>query len=289
MGVNLDMDCLRTLVAVADRGTQARAAEVVGRTPAAVSFQISRLEDRLGVSVFRREGRRLAFTEEGEQLLAYARRLLSLNDEAVAALAPEAVSGAVRFGTTQDLADTILAGVLGDFARSHPGVRLKVRVESSAALIEAVNNGALHMALAVAAPGTPEARPLLTLPMTWLGRSGVPPNPEVPVPLVLFEPPCPFRRAALEALDAAGRPWRIAYSSPSLSGLRAAAEAGLGVTVRTALFQDSAGGALSPISDLPRLPNVVYALYYSSSSNPALERLRTAVDDALNGQRVPNR
>lgn len=279
MSITLDMECLRTLIAIADTGTRARAAESIGRTPAAVSLQIGRLEERLGVSLFRPDGRRRVLTEDGERLLGYARRLLSLNDEAVAALAPEALSGPVRFGTTQDFADTLLPGILGDFARAHPAVRLKVRVESSAALRDAVATGALHLALAVTEPGSAGAREISRLPMVWLGREGTVPDSAAPLPLVLFEPPCPFRRAALEALDRTGRPWRIAYTSPSLSGLRAAVEAGLGVTVRTALLGEGTG--LSVLSGLPRLPEATYALYSSSASSPALDRLRSALETAL--------
>lgn len=285
MTVNLDMDCLRTLVSVAETGTRARAAETVGRTPAAVSLQIGRLEERLGVALFRRVGRRMVFTEEGERLLGYARRILAVNDEALAALSPQRIEGPVRFGTTQDFADTILAGVLGDFTRVHPGVRLKVRVETSAALVEAAERGVLHLVLAVVGSGDLNAEPVIRLPMQWLGAPGLTLDPEVPVPLILFEPPCPFRKAALEALDRAGRPWRIAYTSPSLSGLRAAVEAGLGVTVRTDLFRGAAGAAPAQVADLPRLPEVAYGLYSGCTPFPALDRLRSTVESALNGYR----
>src|SRR5579862_303989 len=110
--VNLDMDTLRSLAALVDLGSLAEAGARLGRTQSAVSLQMKRLEDRAGVPVFRRDGRALGLTESGELLLSYARRILALNDEALASIKKSSVEGRLRFGTSQDFAEAWLPAIL---------------------------------------------------------------------------------------------------------------------------------------------------------------------------------
>ncbi len=264
MHLDLPTDLLRSFVAIADTGGVAKAAERVHRTQPAVSLQMKRLEGVLGVALIRRQGRGVALTEAGERLLAYARRILTLNDEAVAALVPAALAGPVRFGTIQDFADTVLPGVLARFAAENLGVRLDVRVGNSAVLLDAMEAGVLDLVLA--SDQRPGGTPLRREPMRWIGGG---PAPDGEVSLVLMEAPCPFRDAALAALDGAGRRWRVVYTSPSLAGVRAAVRAGLGVTCRTAGL---IGDGLRPAEGLPPLPDARFALY-GAASLPAVARL----------------
>ena len=81
----LDVDQLRTFVAITDAGSFTRAAELVHKTQSAVSMQMKRLEERLGKELFARDGRQSRLTEEGERLLDYARRIVRLNLQAIAA------------------------------------------------------------------------------------------------------------------------------------------------------------------------------------------------------------
>src|SRR5262245_2963276 len=119
---NLDIAALRALIAGMDLGSFARAADEVGRSGAAVSAQIHKLEAAAGAPLFRKAGRSLALTEAGERMLRYARRMVALNDEAVAAVRGADLSGGVRLGLQEEFGEAMLPAVLGRFARAHPRV-----------------------------------------------------------------------------------------------------------------------------------------------------------------------
>src|SRR5215467_5845315 len=133
---NLDLDVLRTFVTGLDLGSYAKAADRLGRSQSAISL------------LLRKQGRGLALTQEGEIMLGYARRLLELNDEAVAALKQPSLQGQVRLGLQPDFAETWLPDVLGRFARAHPGVHVEARVDRNTALLDALGRGELDLTLA---------------------------------------------------------------------------------------------------------------------------------------------
>ncbi|MBL8687490.1 MAG: LysR family transcriptional regulator [Rhodospirillaceae bacterium] len=274
---NLDLDVLRSLVAAIDLGGFGRAAAKLGRSQSAVSLQMQRLEAQFDRPLFRKEGRRLALTDAGDTVLAYARRLLALNDEAVAAVRGSAVEGSVRLGVVQDLADSTLAPVLARFARAHPAAHVEVRVERSVTLLDHLANGRLDLAVTFTRAGSDA---VIELPLAWIATPDFVRERDQPLPLVLFEAPCFCRQAAIEALDAAGIPWRIALTSPSLAGLWAAVSAGLGVGVRTT---HALPPGLVPIeAGLPRLPKIGFALRSSTAPlSPAAMRLREIVAETL--------
>lgn len=279
MSTNLDMDCLRTLVAVAETGTQAQAAARVGRTPSAVSLQMDRLADQARAPLLRKDGRRLAFTEAGERLLGYARRILEINDTAVAALDPGAVAGPIRFGAAQDFAESQLPAVLGRFAQRHPDARLDVRVEPSTNLNAALDRGELDLAVVAVDPGQEEyVRILFREPMIWIGRPGIDLPASDPVPLVLNTQPCIYHRITLDRLQRTGRPWRIAYVGPSVSAVRAAVKAGLGITVRWRFLLGDGLDRVPQEAALPELPEIVYGLRIATPTSPAAARLAEAVE-----------
>lgn len=282
MPVNLDPDCLRSLIAIAESGSFARAAERVSRTPSAVSLQIRRLEDQAGARLFEKQGRCQVLTDAGKLLLEFARRLIYTNDAAIAALSSTGLSGPVRFGATQDFADTVLPTMLSRFARTHPDVRLFVRIDHSKALATAVEAGELDLALAVSSPSDGNQSIVRQDAMAWIGSENFIIDPTISMPLILFEPPCSFREAGLKGLDRAGIEWRIVYSSPSLSGLRAAVKAGLGITVRTADFIENGLKVLNNQQKLPSLPEVTFSLYANSVLETAVvTALRHIVIDEL--------
>jgi len=235
--INLDMDVLRTLVTAQQLGSFNRAAAQIGRSQSAVSQQIRKLEEQVGEPLFHKQGRNLVLTDAGEVVLAYARRILDLNDEAVAALHGRAAEGQVRFGLPADFAETWLPTALGRFKRTHPAVRVEAVVDRNRKLLERLDKGELDLVLAIGSGTRSDAAVLAPLPLAWIGPAMPQPvwSPGEPVPLAMYEPPCFFRQRALAALDAAGVPWRIAFTSPSLHGLWAAVAAGLGVTLRTAV------------------------------------------------------
>jgi DNA-binding transcriptional LysR family regulator len=283
---NLDMDILRTFVTGFELGSFARAAHRLGRSQSAVSTQLRRLEEQIGVPLVQKSGRGLAPTAAGESLLSYAKRLLELNDEAVDTIRGADLAGWVRLGLPQDFADTFLPAVLGRFSRAHPNVRVEVHVERSAPLIEKTMKGELDMALVWGDGGAPYAERIANLAIAWIGRpdwSGTWSFDVEPLPLVAFESPCSFRSAGIAALDEAGIPWRLVFTSPSLSGLWAATEAGLGITLRTTISMPKTLAALDPIrSGLPGLPTVPLALHRAEAEpSAAISRLTDIVLETI--------
>jgi DNA-binding transcriptional LysR family regulator len=274
---NLDPDLLRTFVAIADTGRFGAAAERIHRTQAAVSLQVRRLEDRAGVALFRRRGRIMELTEAGETLLGYARRILELNDAALAAVRRGPMAGEVRFGTVQDLAETLLPGALRRFSQAHPAVKVTVSVAGSAQLRAEVTRGAQDMAFVTSGPGDRRDGPRIEAPLIWIAGDGWRMPAGRPLPLAVIDAPCPFRNAALQALDDAGLPWEIAMTSPSLPGVLAAVRAGLGITLRTAL--SLAPGLCVPSAPLPSLDpdRVAFRLMAGDPLPPAAQALRAAV------------
>ncbi|MBP7339633.1 LysR substrate-binding domain-containing protein [Niveispirillum sp.] len=278
MPPNLPTDLLRSFAVIVDAGTIQKATERIFLTQSALSLQMKRLEDLVQVPLFARDGRRLALTPAGTTLLGYARRMLVLNDEAVAALAGEDVAGPVRVGMVQDVSENLLTGVLAQFAKLHPRAQLHARVAGTAELLDMLSGDRLDIVAGFGPAGDPTA--LQTVPMRWLGDAEKLSDPVLS--LAVLEKPCRFREVAINALDAAGQPYRVVLETPNLSTLRSAVQAGLGVTCRTVLF-----GGMSPIIDegLPPLPQVSMTLATRTTGSPALESLaaliKTAVADLI--------
>lgn len=279
--INLDMDVLRTLVTAQQLGGFNRAAGQIGRSQSAVSQQIRKLEDQVGEPLFRKQGRGLVPTEAGDVVLAYARRILDLNDEAMVALRGRAVEGVVRFGLPADFAETWLPVALGRFKRAHPSVRIEASVDRNRRLLDRLDRGELDLVLALGNGARSDAARLATLPMVWIGpASGEPVSaPDEPVPLAVYEAPCFFREAGQAALDRAGIAWRVAFTSASLHGLWAAVEAGLGITLRTAAGLPA---GLTVLGDLPHAPMLDLCLHDGGrDASPAIGRLREILVETL--------
>lgn len=284
--VNFDLDVLRSFVVGMELGSYARAADRLGRSTSAVSAQLKKLEEQAGTAIFRKAGRGLALTEAGETMLAYARRLLDLNDEAASAVHGVALEGWVRFGLQQDFGEVLLPEVLGRFARAHPKVRIEARVARNAELLDSVAGGRLDLALAWDdGVRMPHVEQVAVLPMRWIGPTAAraPWQGSEPLPLVAFEAPCRFRSAGTAALDRAGIAWRVAFSSASLGGLWAGAAAGLGLTVRTGMGLPPSVRAWEPgEGGLPGLSSLALALYRKDAELEApAARLAVIVGEAV--------
>jgi DNA-binding transcriptional LysR family regulator len=275
MPVNLPTNLLRSFVAIVDRGSMLNAAEQVFVTQSALSLQIRRLEEMVQQSLFNREGRRLALTPAGMTLLDYARRVLSLHDEALSAVSGGQLSGPVRIGMVQDFADTLLAGALARFAELHPESQIYARVAGTAELQNLLERNQLDVIVGFAAADDPAA--LRTAPMSWFGEEDL--ADESVVPLVVLERPCRFREAAIASLEASDRQYRITVETPNLSTLRAAVQARLGITRRSHIFLRDLTAL--PASALPALPAVACILATGRQLNPAAARLAELTTDVL--------
>ena len=278
--MTLDLDLLRTLSLVRETGTLARASRRVGRTLSAVSLQLKRLEAQCGRPLFRKSGRRLELNADGERVLAAGRRMLALNDQLLESLRSEEVETRLRLGVPQDIAERWLPEALARFSRAHPRIQLEVRVENNLAMRQLLRDGGLDLAVTFDREGGPLPSEV-QLPVRWLAHPDFRWEPSAPLPLVVFEAPCTFRRLAIEALDRAGISWRVAFSSPSLSGLWAAVAAGLGVTVRTELATPS---HVAPVKSprLPALPPLAFGVEVAGEPpSRSVAELRAVLADVL--------
>jgi DNA-binding transcriptional LysR family regulator len=242
---------------------------------------MKKLQADVGATIFRKSGRGVALTEAGEIVLRYARRMLALNDEVLDTVRGASLAGRIRVGVSQDFGETVLPRALSQFTKLYPLVQLEVRIEGNATLVEAVGKGEIDLVLVVGHAQRPSALTLGTIELVWIAGRDFAPRDE-PLPLVVLGPQCVFRKEAIESLDAAGHPWRIAAVSPSLAGLWALGMAGLGVTVRSALGVPRALVSHKTLFDLPRLGAFPVTLHAAAGGlSPGVERLRDILRDVV--------
>ncbi len=235
---NLDIDLLRSFAAVADTGSFTAAGELVSRTQSAVSIQIKRLEEALDRRLFERTSRSLALTPSGETLLAYARRMLDLNDEIVRRVAEPPVTGRLRVGITEYFVPGELPRILARFAAVHPGVHLEVKMGLSRDLREELGRGGLDLALVRLQPRESVA-PIWSERQVWVASRSFEAAADRPLPLALLPAPCVLREYALESLTRRRRPFQVVFTGSSMASLKAAISAGLGVSILPASLVDA--------------------------------------------------
>lgn len=275
MAAHLDPELLRTFVAIVDAGGFTPAAKQVHRTQSAVSMQVRRLEETLGRVLFQRAGRGVQLAPDGEALLGYARRLLKLHDEAVAALTRPDLSGRVRVGTPDDYVDRFLPDILARFARAFPRVQVEVRCETSANLRPLLAEGRLDLAVITAGctPGGETGEVLRREPVVWATAERHLAHEQEPLPLALFQSGCVFRDWALASLDGSGRPYRIAYTSASFSSILAAVKAGLAVTALCRSVLPTGVRPLGVEEGFPALPSTALTLHRGYPGSAVVARL----------------
>ncbi|EFO31607.1 HTH-type transcriptional regulator DgdR [Roseibium sp. TrichSKD4] len=254
----IDMDLYRTFLTINETGSFSKTADIVGRTPSAVSMQIKKLEELLDASVFIREGRSVRPTPEGEALLGYARRILMLNEEAVSLFRSPEVEGEVRFGAPSDFGTRLLPNFLSRFARTHPGVNVDVNLDGSPNLMEKFKSKDLDLILMTARPDSELVKIgeiVFTEPLVWVGLEGGIAYDRDPLPLAVSTSGCPWRREARAALDKAGKNYRISYTSFHSAGQEAALVADLAVAPFPASVVEPPLQILDERHGLPELGN----------------------------------
>ena len=230
--LNLDIDLLRSFVAIAETENFTRAAERVGRQQSTISLQIKRLEQLIDRQLLVRSPHSVSLTASGRNFLPEARRLIDLNDAIVArARAPE-LHGVVRLGTPEDFATRHLPKVLERFAQVYPGIALEVTCDLTLNLLQRFRLGAFDLAL-IKREQTIEADGIRVWhePLVWVGGFAAIERLPSPLPLVVSPEPCVYRHRACVSLDAVEIGWRIAYVCGSLAGSLAAVRARLGFAV----------------------------------------------------------
>ncbi|MGW3623491.1 LysR substrate-binding domain-containing protein [Streptomyces sp. NPDC000880] len=262
---------LRTFLAVAQTLSFTQAARRLGLRQSTVSQHVRRLEDATGRQLFTRDTHSVELTEDGEAMLGFARTILRAHERAAAFFTGTRLRGRLRFGASEDFVLTRLPEILESFRRDHPQVDLELTVELSGTLHQQLAAGRLDLVLAKRREGESHGELVWRDRMIWISADGVRVDPDRPVPLILFPPPAVTRARALDVLERHGRPWRIACTSGSLSGLVAAARAGLGVMAHS---RGLVPPGLVPVHDragLPELGTVDFVLLHGRRRNAAQE------------------
>ncbi|MCA6123154.1 LysR family transcriptional regulator [Bradyrhizobium sp. WSM 1704] len=273
----LELELLRAFVAVADCGGFHRAAEQLNLTQSTVSQQIKRLELETRRPLFRRTTRSVALTDEGEMLLGDARRLLQLEEAARQRLLAPRLSGAVRLGVVEEVAGGSLPSALGRFSALHRGVKLEVQIGVSAELIEQLDAGRLDLVFAKRPLGTSKGKLVWREPLVWAAAETFDLVRGAPLPLALYRERSVSRDAALAALRDSELGWEILYTSPSLTGVRAAAVAGLAITPLPLSAVTAGLRVLGAEEGLPPLPDLEFAIYEKRRPDKAAEALAAAL------------
>jgi DNA-binding transcriptional LysR family regulator len=273
----LDFELLRAFVAVAECGGFHRAAERLNLTQSTVSQQIKRLELETQCPLFRRTTRSVALTDDGEMLLGEARRLLQLEEAARQRLGAPRLSGTVRLGVVEEVADGSLPSALARFAALHRGVKLEVQIGVSMELIEQLNAGRLDVVFAGRPLGTTKGRLVSRESLVWAAADTFDLVPGEALPLALYRERSVSREVALAALQDSELTWEIVYTSPSLTGLRAAALAGLAITPLPESTVIAGLRILGAEAGLPRLPDIELAIYEKPRPDKAAAALTAAI------------
>lgn len=277
---NIDNDLLRTFVAIAEHHSMLAAATEVRRSQAAVTQQMQRLAEQLGRPLFERSGRGVQLTPDGQKLLVYARRMLSLHDEMVSALSGLSPTGQIRLGAPHDVTESILPVLLTQLAQRYPHLQIAIHTGRSPDLLKDLRKGELDLAIAIAIDETDLRSVVLrTSPIVWLAASTFRHEPREPLPLIVAEDWTYFRRVAIQALDRAEIPWRIHYTAPNVVGIRAAVRAGLGVMARSIEMLGPDLRVLGNAERLPQLPDVSFRLYLGPRSvNPLARQIFDSIE-----------
>ncbi|MBY6065010.1 LysR family transcriptional regulator [Pseudidiomarina sediminum] len=286
----LPMDSLRAFVSVYELQSFTAAGQQLGRSQPAISLQLQRLEEMLGVRLYARTGGRIQLTTAGAELLDTARAMLSLNDQIIARLTEPELSGRVRLGLTSEFASKLLPQVLGQFAQGYPNVSLEVTSALSRQLV--ANADDFDVIIALTEQGGQDAAQLVNPmqwlelrqePLVWVGNTESQLLPS-PLPLVVAPEGCIYRRRALRALRQTGIASRITYTNTDFSGLTAAIESGLGITVLAQSTLPSHLEKLHRTADgtaLPELGEVGVMLSNRAAENSAAQQLAQFIQERI--------
>ncbi len=281
MSRNLDIDQIRTFVAVADSGSMTVAANLLHMTQGAVSQRVKRLEDELDCLLFVRKTRRLELTRHGEQFLVKARQLLRLNDEIWTDMTGRSLHGSLRVGVPYDLV-TPLAPVMKAFAEAHPKVEISLVCVASAELSEAVNGGRLDVALVEYVASEAIGEVIRVEPLVWVTANGSDASRKRPLPVSMVDERCAFRPVVLGALADEGIAWRTVFESGNVEATAATVQAGLAVTAWLASTVPANLEALAPhTAGLPPLPEFAICLQLPATVAPAAQEFARYVRKSM--------
>lgn len=270
---SIPTDLLRAFVAIIDLKGYTRAGEQLGRTQPAISLQMRRLQELMGVQLFAKDGNGTQVTEAGEIAAGYARQILALNDEMMLRLTDRRAHGKLRLGIPNDYADHFLPRLMRGLSDDYRGLAFDVVCDVSHALLRGLREGRFDIVVAMTPDGPAEGAFMTWRePLVWVGQEQGPGIADLreALRIVCYPEGCLYRRNMLAALQREGRSFEIVYTSPSLAGLEAAVSTGFGTTVLARrilserLLEIDARGA-----GLPRLADVVVGIYVAEKAQSA--------------------
>lgn len=268
----LDPDLLKAFVAVADCRSFTRAATRLNRTQSAVSMQVKRLEDRLGVTLFLRTTSQVDLTAAGEALLGYARRILALSDEAVGRLQEIDIAGKIRLGAMDDYGTFVIPPLLSSFLLAYPNIRVEMETGLTAGMPERLGED-FDLVIAMHPQGVGGGEFLRREQPMWASSTSHNPEHADPLPVALYPVGCLFREWAIEALERSERRWNLSFVSHSLTAVESVVAQGLAVTVvKAGIFPPK----LRPLSEndgMPALPAADIRLHRAADLSPAASLL----------------
>lgn len=284
---DIDIGLLRTFILLAETQSFTQTAKRVYRSQSAVSMQIAKLEELLDCSLFVRDKRNVKLTVDGERLRSYASQIVSLSENLINQFNQEEVVGNINFASPEDFATHYLPDILADFVKTHPRITLNVNCDLTLTLLKDFEHDKYDLIVIKQEPGRSfkDAKPLLREELVWVGQNSslqeftfnkvkkTHVKMEGYFPLVLSPAPCVYRKEALEALDKAGVPWKIVYTSPSFAGATAAVSAGLGFTVFPRNMVPAKLAAYEFSRGWPKLKNAEICLLAKPNSSQAIQSL----------------
>lgn len=255
-----DPALLQTFLLIAEGNSFSEASRKLGLRQPTVSDHVRKLESIVGHRLFVRDTHTVALTIEGESMIEFARNILEANERATRYFAGSKLRGRLRFGASEDLVSSWLPDVLHDFMEDHPQVDIELTIGLSTALIAKFDAGDLDVVLCKRWPGDDRGEFVWRDRMVWAGNDAEPAFASTQLPLIMYPPPSISRVMALGALEQASVPWRIACTSGSLTGLVAAARAGLGVMAHSRRLMPKGLIECRETRQLPKLGDVEFVM-----------------------------
>lgn len=261
---NIPMDLLRSFVIVTQVGGFTQAGELLGRSQPAISLQIKRLEELLSQILLIRRGQKIELTQSGQMLFEYARNILALNDEVLGRLDTTTISGKVKLGIPSEFATTLLPKIIARFRQANPNVTLEVNCDLSKNLLTKTARSQHDLILALHDDPKEAGHYLVkTDDLVWVSSHENDFQKDETVPLIVSHEGCIYRKRAINRLDAMARSWQIVYTIPDLTGIKAAIEEGLGITVLAKSTVPDSLRILKSSKKLPALGQVGISLVSS--------------------------
>ncbi|TDP01877.1 LysR family transcriptional regulator [Marinomonas balearica] len=251
----MDVDTLRSFIAFVDTGSFTRAAKQTFRTQSAISMQMKKLEEEAGHNLFVKEGRNLALTEQGQQLVSYARRILTLHDEALANFSSNRIQPPLVIGCPDDYAESVLPSVIEKIRTYLPELNIRIVCDCSTELRRKLDAGTVDIAILTRSPEAEEGYLIRHDSGVWVAGEAFEFKDSEAIPLILYEPDCKFHSSAIDGLEKQGRDYRILCSTASATAIKALLRKNLAISAMAVSSTDSQLVILEK-NNLPQLPSV---------------------------------